>query len=50
VLDALFAQNPGDGVCDVTFAAAVRADDSRNTVSCEDKFRVIGEGFESGDL
>ena len=50
VLDSLLAQHPGDCVRNVTFAAAIRAYDRSDAVACEDNFRVIGEGFESGDL
>ena len=50
VLDTLLAQNPRNRVSNVAFAAAVRADDGGYSVSCEDYFGVVGEGFEAGDF
>ena len=50
VLNPLLAQNPGDRVGDVALTAAVRADDGGYSVSCEDYFGVVGEGFEAGDF
>ena len=50
MLNPLLAQNPCDGVGNVAFAAAVRAYDGGYSVSCEDYFGVVGEGFEAGDF
>ena len=50
VLDALLAEDPGDGVGNITFAAAVRANDGGDSVSCEDYFGVVGEGFEASNF
>ena len=50
VFNPLLAQNPGNRVGDVALAAAVRADDGGYSVSCEDYFGVVGEGFEAGDF
>ena len=50
VLDALLAQNPGDRVGNVALAAAVWPDDGGYSVSCEENFGVVREGFEAGDF
>ena len=50
VLNALLAEDPGNRVRDVALTAAVRTDDSGDSVSCEDYFSVIGEGFEPSDF
>jgi hypothetical protein len=50
VLNALLAEDPGNRVCDVTLAAAVWAYDGGDSVSSEDYFGVVGEGFEPSDF
>jgi hypothetical protein len=50
VFDALFAEDPGNRVGNVAFAAAIWANDGGDSVSGEDYFGVVGEGFEAGDF
>jgi hypothetical protein len=50
VFDALLAQNPGNRVGNIALAAAVGADDGGDSVSCEDYFGVVGEGFKPSDF
>ena len=50
MLNALLAEDPGDSVGNVTLAAAVRANDGGDSVSSEDYFGVVGEGFKAGDF
>jgi len=50
VFYALFTQHPRDRVGDVALTAAIRADDGSDSVSSEDDFGVVGEGFEAGDF
>jgi hypothetical protein len=50
VFDALFSQNPGDGVRDIAFAAAIWADYGGDSVTSEEYFGVIREGLETGNL
>ena len=50
MLDALLAENPGDRIGDVALAAAVWPDDGGNSVTCEENFGVVREGFEAGNF
>src|SRR5687768_13174105 len=50
VLHTLLAQNPGNRVGHVALAAAVGANDGGDSISCEDYFGVVGEGFKPGDF
>src|SRR5205085_9872061 len=50
MFDPLLAQNPGNRVGHVALTAAIWADDGGNSVSSEDYFGVVGEGFEAGDF
>ena len=50
VLYPLFAQNPGDGVGDVAFAATVRPDNRSYSITCEDEVSIVGEGLEARDF
>jgi len=47
---ALFAENPGDGVNDVGFAAAVRADDARGTRPAERDHGAFAERLKANDF
>jgi hypothetical protein len=50
MLNPLLAENPGDGVGNVAFAAAIGPDDGSYAVTCKEYFSVIGEGLESSDF
>src|SRR5262249_10822144 len=50
MLHALLAEDPRDRVSYVAFAAAVRANDGGDSISCEDYFGVVGEGFKPSDF
>jgi hypothetical protein len=50
MLDSLLAQNPSDSVRYVAFAAAIWPNNGGNSVTCEENFCVVREGFEAGDL
>ena len=50
MFDALLAQNPGYGIRDVALAAAVGSDDGGYSVTSEEYFGVVREGFETGNL
>ena len=50
VFDTLLAQDPGDGVGDIALAAAVWPDDGGNSVTSEENFGIVREGFEAGNL
>jgi len=47
MLDALFAQNPGNRIRDVALAAAVWADNGGYTFTGKDEVGVIREGLEA---
>src|SRR5690349_22976062 len=50
MLHALLAEHPRDRVSYVALAAAVRTNDGGDSISCEDYFGVVGEGFKPGDF
>jgi hypothetical protein len=50
VLNALLAEDPCDGVGNVALTAAVRTNDGSDSVSSEDYFGVVGEGFKASDF
>ena len=50
MLDALLAQDPGDGVRDIALATAVGSDNGGNSLPSEEYFGVVREGFETGNL
>ena len=50
MLYALLAQNPGDRIGNVALAAAIRPDDAGDSVTGEDDFSVVREGFKAGDF
>ncbi len=47
---ALFAQDPGDGVHNVGFAAAIRPDDTRQSTAAEGDMGLFAERFEAHQL
>src|SRR6185437_8306919 len=46
----LLAQNPRYGVRNIALATAVRSDNGCNSVTCEEYFGVVREGFKTGNL
>ena len=47
---ALLAQDPGDGVHDVGFAAAVRPHDAGEAGAAESQMSLLAKGFEAGQI
>jgi hypothetical protein len=47
MLDALLAQDPGNGVGHIAFAATVGANDARYAITSEDEVSMIREGLEA---
>ena len=50
MLNPLLAENPGDGVGNVAFAAAIGPDNGSYAITSKEYFGVIGEGLESSDF
>src|SRR6185369_6877248 len=50
MLNALLAEDPCDRVGNIALAAAIRANDGGDSVSGEEYFGIVGEGFEPGNF
>jgi len=50
VLNPLLAENPGDGIGNVAFTAAIGPDDGSYAIPSKEYFGVISEGLESSDF
>jgi len=48
MLHALLAQYPGNGIGDVTLAAAVRTDNAGYSFTSEDEVGVVSKGLKAG--